>query len=83
MPKKANKRERKVQRQAEMVVGGAGDWTIVDGKFFDLNRGMWVKRCSGCKLSFYAKRMDKKTCSDACRMKVSRANLKHQHGELI
>lgn len=67
---------KKPQNFAELVKGGAGDWVIIDGRFFDPNRKAWVTRCRGCKQSFYAKRRDAKTHSPACRKRVQRRTLK-------
>lgn len=66
---------KKPQGQAELVTGGAGDWVIKDGLFYDTKRGAWIKRCHGCKVTFYAKRKDAKTCSPRCRKRASRRTL--------
>jgi len=68
--------EKKVQKEAELVKGGAGDWLIVDGKFYDPKRHAWILKCHGCGKSFYAKRKDAKTHSPACRKRVQRRTLK-------
>jgi len=82
MTQKKQKRPRKLQNEAELVVGGGGDWIITpEGKFYDQKRKKWVLRCHGCKKMFYAERIDAKTHSDACRKAVSRRNLKGAHRE--
>lgn len=58
--------------QAERVVGGAGEWTIRHGKFYDPVRKMFIIKCSVCHLPHYVKRIDAKTCGDACRQARSR-----------
>lgn len=73
---KTPQHEKKPQNVAELVRGGAGDWIIVDGKFYDPKRGAWIIKCHGCKKSFYAKRRDAKTHSPACRKRVQRRTLK-------
>ena len=68
---------KKKQVKAEKVIGGAGDWVVKpNGKFYDPNRNKWVLKCHGCKKSFYASRVDAKTCSPACRKRVQRRTLK-------
>jgi hypothetical protein len=68
---------KKLQGQAEMVQSGAGDWIVLPtGHFYDQRRGQYVKLCHGCNRAFYAKRTDAKTCSPACRKKISRRTLK-------
>lgn len=76
MKKKTAVRARKAQDQAEIVVGGAGEWIIKDGKFYDPIRKRWVKRCRNCKQTFYAVRRDAKTCGVACRVAIQRKSLK-------
>jgi hypothetical protein len=61
-------------RQAEPVIGGAGEWIIKNGKFYDPSRKMYILKCTMCKLSHYHKRIDATTCSDRCRMAKSRKN---------
>lgn len=61
-----------MNRQAERVIGGAGEWIIRNGKFYDPVRGMWILKCQVCKHAFYFKRIDAKTCGDACRQKLAR-----------
>ena len=73
-PQQAKKR----QNVAELVIGGAGDWIIKNGKFFDTKRKAYVLRCHGCKFLFYAKRIDAKTHSPTCRKRVQRLTLKGQ-----
>lgn len=63
-----------LSRQAEQVLGGAGEWIIKNGKFFDPVRGMYIIKCGVCKKAHYHKRIDAKVCGDACRMKKSRAS---------
>ncbi len=67
---------KKPQNVAELVRGGAGDWVIRDGKFYDPKKQAWVIKCHGCRKSFYAKRRDAKTHSPACRKRVQRRTLK-------
>lgn len=68
---------KKPQGQAEMVKGGAGEWIVLPtGQFYDQRRGKYVKLCHGCGKAFYAGRTDAKTCSPACRKKVSRRTLR-------
>src|SRR5690242_11294066 len=68
--------EKKKQKTAEIVRSGAGDWVIIDGKFYDPKRHAWVLKCHGCHKSFYAHRRDAKTHSPACRKRVQRRTLK-------
>jgi len=59
--------------KAEYVSGGAGEWEIrPNGKFYDRKRKKWVIRCEACKRSFYAARVNARTCSNACRTARSR-----------
>lgn len=81
MKKLAVRRERKSQDQAEIVSGGAGDWVIKDGLFFDPKRKRWVKRCRNCHQSFYAVRRDAKTCGATCRKVIQRKSLKNANSE--
>lgn len=71
---------KKAQNTAELVRGGAGDWIIIDGKFYDPKRKAWIIKCHGCAKSFYAKRRDAKTHSPACRKRVQRRTLKQNSG---
>jgi len=68
--------EKKKQKVSELVRGGAGDWVIIDGKFYDPKRRRWVLKCHGCKKSFYATRKDARTHSPTCRKRVQRRTLK-------
>jgi len=68
--------EKKKQPVAELVRGGAGEWRIIDGKFYDTKRRKWVLKCHGCGKSFYSKRKDARTHSPACRKRVQRRTLK-------
>lgn len=52
--------------------GGAGDWVIRDGLFYSKEKKGWVKRCSECNVTFYAKRRTGRVCSDLCRQRKSR-----------
>jgi len=60
-------------RQAEPVLGGAGEWIIKNGKFYDPLRKMYIIKCKVCRLAHYHKRIDAVTCSDKCRMAKSRS----------
>lgn len=53
-------------------IRGAGDWVIVDGLFYDPKRKAFIKRCSECHVTFYAKRRTARVCSPACRQHKSR-----------
>jgi len=77
MKKKIAPRARKAQDQAEMVNGGAGEWVIKDGIFYDQSRKRWVKLCRNCHQSFYAVRRDAKSCGVACRVAIQRKALKN------
>lgn len=58
--------------QRQMVVGGAGQWVIKDGKFYDPVTECYVVKCCVCKKAFYAGRLPALTCGDACRQAKSR-----------
>jgi len=73
---------KKKQESAEIVRGGAGDWLVMpNGKFYDPIRKRWVLKCHGCKKPFYAKRVDAKTHSAACRKRIQRRTLVGQHAK--
>jgi len=57
--------------QREMVTGGAGQWIIKNGKFYDPVRGAYVVKCENCRKAFYG-RLDARTCGDACRQSLAR-----------
>jgi len=60
--------------KAEMVKDGAGEWKIMpNGKFYDPVRKKWIIRCRHCKKTFYASRPTAKTCSNAHRTAMHRA----------
>jgi len=67
---------KKKQNTAELVRSGAKMWEFKNGKFYDPKRHAYILRCHGCNKPFYAKRLDAKTHSPACRKRVQRRTLK-------
>lgn len=53
--------------QRQLVVGGAGQWILKDGKFFDPVTRCYILKCVNCRKPFYAGRLDARTCGDTCR----------------
>jgi len=63
--------------KAEMVKSGAGEWVIMNnGKFYDQIRKKWIIRCRHCKKTFYATRVNAKTCCNAHRTAMHRSESK-------
>lgn len=74
--KTTQRRERKAKDQSEMVIGGAGQWEIRDGKFYDPVREKWVILCHVCNRAFYATKRTATACGGACRKARSRSTQK-------
>lgn len=60
-------REGKRKMQRQIITGGAGEWIIKNGKFYDPVTDSWILKCVNCKKPFYAGRLDARTCGDKCR----------------